>query len=162
MVFEEASAEAAFAARLREVRTKKRMTQADIAEAMSKRGFKWHAPTVYKVENGERQIQLGEAVTLAQILGMPVEDMVTSPEFRKRMDIESAYQELLELRGNLLTLIPRYLRSTLALRKLVGSRDVEELLTPTDVSRLRGMADQGTELHTALRRCETLLMRTDE
>ena len=65
MSYEQLSTEAIFAANLREARAAAGMTQAELAEAMTKRGCKWYGPTVYKVENGERQILLVEALALA-------------------------------------------------------------------------------------------------
>ncbi|OQZ88123.1 hypothetical protein BST11_24350 [Mycobacterium alsense] len=54
------------------------MTQAELAERMRRGGFRWHPATVYKVENGERQIQLAEAIELARIFGTDVEAMTES------------------------------------------------------------------------------------
>lgn len=46
--------------------------QRDIAERMSKRGFKWTQGTVSSIEKGERSLKLTEANELALILDVPV------------------------------------------------------------------------------------------
>lgn len=76
---------------------------------MTEQGFKWHAATVYQVENRERQIQLPEALALARIFGTPIEAM-TQPideevtrlrERRRRMVVvrQTILQNLGHLRG---------------------------------------------------------------
>jgi transcriptional regulator with XRE-family HTH domain len=86
------SIEAAFAANLKALRAVREMTQADLAEKMSMRGFKWHPATVYKIENGERQIQLAEAIEVARILDTSIEDMTQE-------DLTQESQQLIALRS---------------------------------------------------------------
>lgn len=158
-----ARAEAAFALNLRMARTAKGITQAELAEQMAKRGFSWHPPTVYKVEANERQIQLGEAMELARILGVPVEQMATTDgEANHRIEIESAYLELAEARGDLLSELQRYLEASVRLANRLETYGGENVFSAADLKRLRGLSKQDSELHKALRRSETLLFRTDE
>jgi len=158
-----ARAEAAFALNLRTARTAKGITQAELAEHMAKQGFSWHPPTVYKVESNERQIQLGEALELAQFLGIPVDQMATTDgEANHRIEIESAYLELVEARGDLFSELQRYLEASVRLATRLQTYGGEKVFSAADLKRLRGLSKQDSELHKALRRSETLLMRTDE
>jgi len=49
---------------------------------MSARGFKWHQATVYKIENGSRQVHIGEAAAVAAVLGVPLDRMVSETPAR--------------------------------------------------------------------------------
>jgi transcriptional regulator with XRE-family HTH domain len=84
-----ARAEDRFAANLKALRNAKGMTQEDFVRAMARQGFKWHQATVYKVENGERPIQFGEAFAAANVLEVPLQEMIgEEPEdaaFRARL-----------------------------------------------------------------------------
>jgi transcriptional regulator with XRE-family HTH domain len=53
---------------LRKTRNDRGLTQLDIADDMSRRGFRWTQPTVAKVENGKRHLSLAEARALMDIL----------------------------------------------------------------------------------------------
>jgi len=74
------SAESVFAQNLKALRDDRKLSQEALAERMAERGFKWHQATVYKVEQGGRQIQLGEARTVAEILGIPLDAMTEGTE----------------------------------------------------------------------------------
>ena len=76
----ELTAEQRIAANLKAIREENRMTQEDVAEAMSKRGYRWHQATVYKVENGSRQVQLGEATALAEVFDVPLSQLAASTQ----------------------------------------------------------------------------------
>lgn len=54
------------------------MTQADLAEAMRKRGYKWTQATVWTAEQGDRKLKLDEAKSLADILGGSLTDFFQS------------------------------------------------------------------------------------
>ena len=56
------------------------MSQAALAKEMTTRGFRWHQATVYKVENGDRQIQLGEARAVARIFNLPLDDLLSATD----------------------------------------------------------------------------------
>lgn len=71
-----AQAETAFVENLKALRKAAGMSQEEFARVMTGRGVKWHQATVYKVENGERQIQLGEADVAARILNVPLQQML--------------------------------------------------------------------------------------
>lgn len=58
-----------FAQKLKELRTRDRMSQLELAECMSRLGFGWHQTTVAKVESGDRPVKLNEAVHALAIFG---------------------------------------------------------------------------------------------
>jgi transcriptional regulator with XRE-family HTH domain len=62
-------AEARFAANLRILRERRRMSQEKLAQEMLARGWPWRQQTVTKIENGQRMVRFGEAIALASILG---------------------------------------------------------------------------------------------
>jgi transcriptional regulator with XRE-family HTH domain len=64
------SPHAYFAARLRELRAGRRITQGALAEAMASRGFHWHQTTVSRIESGQQAAEFDETVALADIFGV--------------------------------------------------------------------------------------------
>ncbi|MCX8495953.1 MAG: helix-turn-helix transcriptional regulator [Akkermansiaceae bacterium] len=135
------SAEAAFAANLRRARTDRGLTQAQLAEGMASAGFKWHPPTVYKVENGERQIQLGEALELARILDVTLEDMATlEDEAQERLEIWDAYRRASEMARTLVERIEDYRQLSLELQNRLRPPGVQKLLSADDLESLRAVA----------------------
>jgi transcriptional regulator with XRE-family HTH domain len=54
---------------------RKGKSQKGVAAAMKERGHAWSQATVSSVETGERPLRLSEAVDLATVLGVPIEDM---------------------------------------------------------------------------------------
>jgi len=69
------SADEAFAAAIRAKREAKGLTQEDLAKHMTMRGFDFHQQTIYKIEKGSRKVTVGEAVSLAEAVGVPVETL---------------------------------------------------------------------------------------
>jgi transcriptional regulator with XRE-family HTH domain len=137
---ERPSAEAAFAENLKALRSSASMTQAQLSEQMSIRGFKWHPATVYKVENGERQIQLAEAVEIARIFDTSVEDM-TLHGLADLAAVRGLHNLLRRTREDLLMNIGLYesQRSYLAValaddnaRKALPAHELEQMLTDAD------------------------------
>lgn len=53
------------------------LTQEAVTEAMVNRGFDFHQSTLYKIESGKRRVLVGEAVALAEVLGVPLEALVS-------------------------------------------------------------------------------------
>lgn len=60
-----------FGALARDSRKRKRLSQQDVAEAMSSRGFPMHQTTLAKLERGQRPLRMSEAVALSDILLIP-------------------------------------------------------------------------------------------
>jgi DNA-binding XRE family transcriptional regulator len=57
--------------RLRALREDAGMTQAQLAEAMTRWGFSLHQTTIGKIETNQRQVTVNEGVMLATLLGCP-------------------------------------------------------------------------------------------
>lgn len=68
-----------FGENVRKNRERKQMSQDDLAEAMAARGWPWHQSTVYKVEHGTRRTEAFELHDLAQILGIPMNNLFVPP-----------------------------------------------------------------------------------
>ncbi len=71
-------AERRFAANLRILRERRGISQARLAQEMLAREWPWRQQTVARLENGQRMIRFGEAITLASILGVSL-DRFTRP-----------------------------------------------------------------------------------
>lgn len=161
MSYEQLSTEAIFAANLREARAAAGMTQAELAEAMTKRGCKWYGPTVYKVENGERQILLVEALALAEILGRGINELATPADqlksfYKFRAEFEAFLDALLKLKGALgvfATKAPR-------IRQLIADTpEVEKLLPPGGLENLHSFVDADSPVLKSVIKTETLVNR---
>lgn len=145
------SAEAAFAANLRRARTDRGLTQAQLAEGMASAGFKWHSPTVYKVENGERQIQLGEALELARILDVTLEDMATlEDEAQERLDIWDAHRRAFEMALTLMNRIQDYLQLSFELKNRLQPTGIQQLFNADDLESLQAVTSTDSEIRRAL------------
>jgi len=66
-----------FGARLREIRTNKKIPQAALAARMTALGWTWHQSTVHRVEAGSQPVRLGEAASLAAILATDLNSMAS-------------------------------------------------------------------------------------
>lgn len=71
-----------FGQRMKTLRDARRMPQQHIANTMTMvYGHRWYQTTVGKIESGTRPVKLTEAVAVAAILGVPLEDLLTeNPE----------------------------------------------------------------------------------
>lgn len=74
--------EDAFAEWLKATRTHRKMSQADLAAALSLRGITAHATTIAKIEAGDRAVRLDEAVELCTVLGGALGDLFPPGESR--------------------------------------------------------------------------------
>lgn len=61
------------------LRTQAGLSQAEMAERMRERGWKWLQPTSWSVEQGKRPLRFAEAVDLAPLLGARLEDLLSDP-----------------------------------------------------------------------------------
>lgn len=96
------SAEDHFAANLRLLRDHRGLSQESLAKQMTDRGYKWGQATVYKIEKGERRMQLGEALAVAAILEVPVDKMAAGTgDIVMLSKIRTARAELADLRERL-------------------------------------------------------------
>lgn len=99
----ERTAEEWFAQNVKNARASQGITQGVLAAKMAEKGFAWHQATVYKIENGSRQVQLGEAQAVAEILAVPLEQLTAKGTEIDRVfgEIETEYQLLEEDRERL-------------------------------------------------------------
>lgn len=67
-----------FARQFRAERERTGMTQDEVAREMVRRGHDFHQQTVWKLENSRRKVSIGEAVDLADTLGVPVDALAIS------------------------------------------------------------------------------------
>jgi len=67
------------AQRLRGLREELGMTQKQLAERMTRRGFSIRQTTIAKIEAGQRPVRVNEAVALANILAVELGDLVDDP-----------------------------------------------------------------------------------
>ena len=84
------------AATVRRLRTERGFTQADIAARMTERGHGWYAQTVQKIESYGRPLRLDEAVSLSEILRVPLDQLagVSAPASMPQADIAREIQRL--------------------------------------------------------------------
>lgn len=75
--------EDAFAEWLKATRMHRKMSQADLAKALSERGIQAHATTIAKIEAGDRAVRLDEAVELCTVLDGALGDLFPPGESRK-------------------------------------------------------------------------------
>lgn len=119
-----------FAANLRTLRESREMSQDDLAATMSEQGFPFHQTTVYKIETGARRVQLTEALALARILGVPVEQMSEPPGSHLTVigDLRRLIKSIAELRHrNLEPAAYEYRQASDKLRELLDSgRDPDD------------------------------------
>ena len=79
--------------RMRTARERAGMPQQHIASVMTMiHGHRWHQTVVGKVESGERALKLTEAVAVADIIGIPLADLVS--EEPTRLERNTALVEL--------------------------------------------------------------------
>jgi transcriptional regulator with XRE-family HTH domain len=63
---------------LRTLRKRKLISQVELAQQMSARGWPYHQQTIYKIETGRRRISFAEAIDLAAFLAVSL-DQFTQP-----------------------------------------------------------------------------------
>ena len=76
-------------------------SQTELAERMQDRGHRWHQATVYKVEDGRRPTRLAEAVALADVLDVPLTNLIgpDAPERVARFELARAARRVKEAQG---------------------------------------------------------------
>lgn len=129
--------EATFAENLKALRKAAGMSQDEFARAMTRRGIRWHQATVYKVENGERQIQLGEADAAAQILGVPLQQMIRA-ETETAVQVQRLRLRQQKMRDARIRLVDAVEDYELACEQLTSAiDDADGLLTAEESEQLR-------------------------
>ncbi|MBZ4509112.1 helix-turn-helix transcriptional regulator [Mycobacterium avium subsp. hominissuis] len=136
-VLEAAQAEAIFAENLRVLRDAAEMSQSQFAAEMSARGFNWQQVTVYKVEKRHRQIQLGEAQAAAQILGVPLQQMIRT-DANTAVQVQRLRRRAWKLGDARIKLVDAVDDYQLACEQLISAiDDAEGLLTAEEAEQLR-------------------------
>jgi transcriptional regulator with XRE-family HTH domain len=139
-----------FASNLKLMREEAGLTQAALAREMTRSGYRWHQATVYKVENGERQIQLGEAREVARIFGTRLDDMLVAPA-GGRVERQLEYD------------VNRYKHAfDRTAWQVVDFADARRALTQS-LDAARSLASESAEMQTKIKAAELLLHSlTDE
>ncbi|MGV8883447.1 MAG: helix-turn-helix domain-containing protein [Rhodoglobus sp.] len=65
-----------FASSFKTTRLAVGQSQEHVATAMSERGYSFHVTTIGKIERGDRKVTVGEAVTLADVLGVSLDTLL--------------------------------------------------------------------------------------
>lgn len=89
---------------MREARERRGITQGHIARTLSAaHGLAWHQTTTGKVETGERRILLAEALAVADVLGVPLAELLGADQepTSRQEGLVLALAELRELREHL-------------------------------------------------------------
>ena len=76
-------------------------SQTELAQRMGDRGFPFHQATVYKLEDGQRPTRLAEAVALAEVLEVPLTNLIgpDAPERVARFELARAARRVKEAQG---------------------------------------------------------------
>lgn len=77
---QEADPERVLAQRARGLRVKAQMTQQQVAEQMTARGFSMVQSAIANIEGGRRPVRVNEAAALADVLGVDLEDLLVMPD----------------------------------------------------------------------------------
>jgi len=70
-----------FGARLRAIRERRRWSQADLGDQLKQAGLPLHQTQIARIELGQRALRLNEATALAQVLNIPLQNLIeASPD----------------------------------------------------------------------------------
>lgn len=89
---------------VRHYRERQGLSQAELARRMKVQDFPWHPMTVQRTETAERPLRLDEAVALAGVLDVKVQDLYALPEVsdpeveQLRQELERAYADFHDAR----------------------------------------------------------------
>ena len=88
------------------------------ADQMRERGFNWHESVVPKVENQSRALKLGEAIAVAAILNMSVEQLATENLNPRTAAMAQLLGRLESAHAQLCAVVPEYTMAQTAFEKL--------------------------------------------
>lgn len=105
------------------------MSQADLADAMKDRGFKWSQATVWSVEKGERPLRLTESEHVSEILDCSIHHLTTSGPYSA---VQNAMGEVSRARGPLEEALKTFMKARyeLALQAAVSEHTGGQLPSP--------------------------------
>jgi transcriptional regulator with XRE-family HTH domain len=84
-----------YAKSIESIRIRAAMSQAEVAERMTERGFSFHSTTVSKVERGERRLALDEAAALAAVLHVSIDSLTGARPDTWRDAYKTGYEQAL-------------------------------------------------------------------
>ncbi|PZU48441.1 MAG: hypothetical protein DI566_04195 [Microbacterium sp.] len=76
-----------FAEGFKTARSARGMTHPQVVDAMNELGFNFAQQTVYKIENGLRRVTIGEAIALADVIGVPLEKLLPREDNLRELQI---------------------------------------------------------------------------
>lgn len=85
--------------RLRELRTARKWPLHEVASRMKPYGYSWHQTVVAKIETGQRPLRLNEAIALARLFGVDLDDLLFDPTTPGHT--EEIEEQIAELEGRL-------------------------------------------------------------
>lgn len=96
------------------------LSQQGIADKMVERGHRFHQSTIYKILRGDRKVTLGEAIDLADVLGVPLSEM-TVPKHEEY--IQAAFRRALTYMEGVRDNTSRLLRQQRTIQEFYILRD---------------------------------------
>lgn len=84
--------EQAMAGRLKGLRNLASLSQPELAERMTAKGHPWHQSTVWKIEQGKRQVRVGELEDLAAILGVTPAALLSDDSYREAVAVRDVME----------------------------------------------------------------------
>lgn len=91
------TAEDVFLWNIRHHRDLNKMTQADLARALSEKGIPFHQQTIQKIESGVRPLKLAEAFAIAECLGVTeLDEMTFRPADLVLIDAKSQVEAMVD------------------------------------------------------------------
>lgn len=77
------------AANIKELRKETGMSRRELVDKLAERGVSLHQTSLRRVEEGEQAVKIEEAIAMADIFGMTLEQFVTSPVDRRTAFLEN-------------------------------------------------------------------------
>src|SRR5262249_7394260 len=132
---EPSDVDANFAANLRHYRELAGISQEELANRMTARGFGFSQATIWKIEQGKRPVRIGEAVALAAAVDLPVWRSLMEPpdEFTLQVRVDQANHRALAAYDELKAAAKAYLAAQDEL--LVAFYDVTKSGLSVDTTR---------------------------
>lgn len=114
----EADPSVTFVTNMKQARESQGIGRKQFAERMQEHGHKWHESVVPKVENQTRALKLGEAIAVADILNMSVEQLATQNLDPRTAAMARLLGRLEAVHAQLCDVVPEYTMAQVAFEKL--------------------------------------------
>lgn len=101
------------ATNLRQFREERGMSQDELAQRMSERGFGFTQATIWKIESGQRPVKISEAVALGKALGLlSWTHLIEEPKLTRRLaELQAANRRAYEAYAETKAAAARYLEA---------------------------------------------------